>query len=56
MKEYTVYYTKTTQGQVEIKASSPEEAQYKFESGNYSKGGEREYDEPVDVYSVSRNM
>jgi len=52
-RKYTVYYTKTRQGEVDIEATSPTEAQEMFESGDYSQGSEREYDEPIEVYDVS---
>jgi len=52
MRTYTVYYTKTTQGSVEIEASSPTEASEIVESGNFDEGSAQEYDEPIEVYSV----
>jgi hypothetical protein len=51
-KTYTVYYTKTTNGQIEVEASSQEEASQKVENGDVSFGSAREYDDPIDVYSV----
>jgi hypothetical protein len=51
MRKYTVYYTRTINGEVDIEASSPTEAQEIFESDG-GKGHEREYEDPVEVYSV----
>ncbi|HPE06102.1 MAG TPA: hypothetical protein PLW50_00075 [Smithellaceae bacterium] len=52
MRTYTVYYTKTTQGSVEIEASSPTEASEMVERGDFDEGGAQEYDEGTEVYSV----
>lgn len=45
MRTYTVYYTKTTQGSVEIEASSPTEASEMVERGDFDEGSAQEYDE-----------
>jgi phage-related baseplate assembly protein len=53
MRTYTVFYSKTTQGQIDVKASSPTEAQSIVEGysgGDF--GRAREYDEPIEIYDV----
>lgn len=52
MKTYTVYYTRTTNGEIDVEAPSPDKAQQKVENGDVYFGCAREYDDPVDCYSV----
>jgi hypothetical protein len=51
---YTVYYTKTTNGEIDVEASSPTEAQQIVEGYCGSDFGmAREYDDPIDCYDVT---
>lgn len=53
MRQYTVFYTKTTQGQIDVFASSPTEAESivnGYTGSDFSLA--REYDEPIDIYNV----
>jgi phage-related baseplate assembly protein len=53
MRQYTVYYTKVTQGQIDVFASSPTEAESIVEGYTGSDFGlAREYDEPIEIYDV----
>jgi hypothetical protein len=55
MRTYTVFYSKTTQGQIDIEATSPTEAQSIVEGYTGSDfGGAREYDEPVEIYDIQQ--
>lgn len=53
MRQYTVFYTKTTQGEIDVFASSPTEAE-NIVSGYTGSDFHlaREYDEPIDIYNV----
>jgi hypothetical protein len=50
---YTVFYTRTVQGEIDVRASSPTEAQEMVETGAVDFGHAREYTEPIEVYDVT---
>jgi hypothetical protein len=52
-KKYLVFYSKTTDGEIDVEATSPEEAQGIVEGYIGSDfDGAREYDNPIEVRDV----
>ena len=57
MKTFKVYYTKTTQGNIDVKAKSKEQAIKMVEEGEgdgVDFGDACEYDEALEVYDVEK--
>ena len=51
--KFTVFYSKTTQGQIDVEANSTNDAQSIVEGYTGSDfGGAREYDDPIEIYDV----
>jgi len=51
--KFTVFYTKTTQGQIDVEAKSSDEAHSIVEGYTGSDfGSAREYDDPTEIYDV----
>jgi hypothetical protein len=54
MSKFRVYYTKTRQGCVDIKADDIETAQNMVANGDFDDGDAVEYDEPLEAYAAEK--